>query len=207
MPNEPPTLPVRMRTFSAGAPSTSRSMFLRPNTPWLHECSVQRSSDLVEFADRRARLDRIDDQALIDRRQLGDMGSACESGRKPSRCRPSANRAQRCSAPRPTPAARPGLTASRASTTAGSGSMSIATASAASFACANVSRDHADNRVTDKSHLVGRQRGPRRVFDRRAVAALERQRAFETAIGLQIRAAYRCRARPASRAPRQCRSI
>ncbi len=40
MPNEPPTLPVSTRTLSAGAPRMSRSMFFRPNTPWLHECSV-----------------------------------------------------------------------------------------------------------------------------------------------------------------------
>ncbi len=40
MPNEPPTLPVSTRTLSAGALRISRSMFFKPNTPWLHECSV-----------------------------------------------------------------------------------------------------------------------------------------------------------------------
>jgi hypothetical protein len=41
MPNEPPTLPVSTRTFSAGAPRMSRSRFFMPKTPWLLECSVQ----------------------------------------------------------------------------------------------------------------------------------------------------------------------
>ena len=46
MPKEPPTLPVRMRICSGLAPRMSRIMFLRPNTPWLHECSVHFSSAL-----------------------------------------------------------------------------------------------------------------------------------------------------------------
>ena len=48
-------------------------MFFRPNTPWLHEYSVHLSVAGVELADGRARLDRVDHQALIDQRQPHDM--------------------------------------------------------------------------------------------------------------------------------------
>ena len=80
----------------------------------------------------------------------------------------------------------PGLAASRALTTAGKGSMSSATASAASLALRDGFRDHAGDRIADETHFVGGQRRARRVFDRRAVAALERQIAFQPAIGGKI---------------------
>ena len=51
--------------------------------------------------------------------------------------------------------------------------------------------DHAGDRIADEAHLVGRQRRARRVLDRRAVAALERQIAFEPAIGRRDPRRYR----------------
>ena len=46
--------------------------------------------------------------------------------------------------------------------------------------------DHAGDRVADVTHLVAAQRRPRRIADRRAIATLERQIAFEPAIGGKI---------------------
>ena len=46
--------------------------------------------------------------------------------------------------------------------------------------------DHAGDRIADIAHLVAGERRPRRIADRRAVAALERQVAFEPAIAGQI---------------------
>ena len=175
MPNEPPTLPVSTRTLSAGALRMSRSMFFRPNTPWLHECSVHLSSLRVEFADGRARLHRGDHQALIDQRQLHDMRGLGEGfgdlrgiaiviierdiarhvvveqrrarlARHRARSSPPA--AARCRARPLRP--RPWLARSVSATTQATGS------------------------PTKRTLSVGKRR-PRRVVDRRAVAALERQ--------------------------------
>ena len=46
--------------------------------------------------------------------------------------------------------------------------------------------DHAGDRIADVTHLVAGERRPRRIADRRAVAALERQVAFEPAIAGKI---------------------
>ena len=46
--------------------------------------------------------------------------------------------------------------------------------------------DHAGDRVADVTHFVAGERRPRRIADRRAIAALERQIAFEPAIGGKI---------------------
>ena len=53
----------------------------------------------------------------------------------------------------------PGFTASAGVSTAGSGSMSSATASAASLACATRFRDHAGDRIADEAHLVAGSAG------------------------------------------------
>jgi hypothetical protein len=47
-------------------------------------------------------------------------------------------------------------------------------------------RHHEGDRVADEAHLVGRQRRPRRLLHRRAVAIVERHDAFERAIGAEI---------------------
>ena len=43
MPKEPPTLAVRMRTFSFGTLRIFASVALLPETPWVGTCSVKRS--------------------------------------------------------------------------------------------------------------------------------------------------------------------
>ena len=43
MPKEPPTLAVRMRTFSGGTLRMRASTALLPATPWVGTCSVKRS--------------------------------------------------------------------------------------------------------------------------------------------------------------------
>ena len=139
----------------------------------------------VEFADGRARLDRIHHQALIDGRNPRHMRGLREGGgdlvavakmvverdvsrhlivkqRRARLCRfaRAHHRRQRLDVERDRLGRVLGLR--------------------------DGLRDHAGDRIADEAHLVARQRRPRRIADRRAVAVLERQIAFEPAIGLEV---------------------
>ena len=178
-------MPVSTRTLAAGAPRMSASVVLSPNTPWLHECSVHFSVLGVELADGRARLDRVHHQALIDQRQAHDMRRLGEglgdlvlvaiviverdiarhvipdlrrAGLR--RLARADHRGQRLDVERDRFGGVLGLR--------------------------DRLRDHAGDRIADEAHFVAGERRPRRIADRRAVAALERQVAFEPAIAGQI---------------------
>ena len=79
MPNEPPTWSVNTRTLSRPTPSTPAMWLRKPNTPWQPICSVQWPR-LVVFGDGRARLDRVDDDAVVAQVQPGDMRGLGEGG-------------------------------------------------------------------------------------------------------------------------------
>ena len=156
-----------------------------PCTPWLGEYSVHLPVPRVEFADRRARLHGGDHHALIGGLQprdvlglgkgLGDFGGIAivEIERDIVRHRIEQQRRARLD--------RVGGLEHRGERLDiehdGLGRV---------LGLGDGLRNHAGDRIADIAHLVGGQRRPRRVADRRAVAVLERQVAFERAVAGQI---------------------
>ena len=124
--------------------------------------------------------------AAVDELQSRDMRRCGERGFDRLGVADNDNRARRCPAHRRRAAARRRARRLPREVTTGSGSMSIATASAASFACATRLGDDAGDRIADIAHFVRRQRGAPRLLHRRAVAVVQRHDAFERAVAFQI---------------------
>jgi hypothetical protein len=76
----------------------------------------------------------------------------------------------------------PGLTASLASVTAGSGSIVEVDRFRRFLGLHRGRGDHAGHRIADEPDLVGRERRPRRLVHRRAVAILQRGETFQRAV-------------------------
>ena len=143
------------------------------------------SVGLVEFADRRARLHRRDDETLVDQRKrddmrgvlhrLGDLGAVAMLEVERDVAGDFVIELRR---------ARLGGVARRDH--GGQGLDVERDRFGGVLRLRDGFGDDAGDRIADEAHLVGAQRRARHIFDRRAVAALERQRTFEPAIGLQI---------------------
>ena len=205
MPNEPPTLPVRTCTLSgvvfiaAGDAGLQAHHALAARSaacsaPW--PC---RSSPIAARGSIALTISRV-----LLKLELDLVRGAGEGRVRPSRCRRSGSRARRCPARRRRSPARRLATACAGVVTAGSGSMSTSIASAASLACASVSATtQAIGSPTKRTLSVG-SAGRGRLLHVGAVAALERQRRLEGAVGRQVGAGVDRRARPASSWRRRC---
>ena len=185
------------RTLSAGAPRISRSIVLEAEHALA--ARMQRPFSVVPSNSPIAERGSIefDHQALIDQRQLDDMRGLGEGRRPPCRCRHNGSRARYCPALRHRAAARRACAASRALDHRGQRLDVERHRFGGVLGLRDGFRHHAGDRIADEAHLVGRQRRARRIADRRAVAALERQIAFEPAIAGEVGAGIAPPARPA----------
>ena len=80
MPNEPPTLPVRTRSFSTGTPRMPLSRLRWPNTPWQPRRRISRSASASYSPIAERGSIGTDDDAVVAHRQFRDVRGAREGG-------------------------------------------------------------------------------------------------------------------------------